>query len=213
MRLLRLLARQRRAMADPRDEALSASAALFGHERQGAAPGLLRFRGGARARRVECACRARACAPAANGRASAAPPPRRMSAAGAQSAAMASSTGCSGPAAPSARRRPRSAQFGSESIANGGTPRLSHRHGRRHDRCRSAPGWSSYELSSGYLIVTLDNGQVWRQVSRRSGRPSAACRPLAYAADDRARRRAAAYDMKLSHVAPHPAGAPHPLSL
>ena len=58
------------------------------------------------------------------------------------------------------------AQFGSESIANGGTQAYPHRHGRRHDRRRSARGWSSYQSRrQGYVVVSLDNGQVWRQTA------------------------------------------------
>jgi len=56
------------------------------------------------------------------------------------------------------------AQFGSESIANGGT----HSYPQPMDQ-DTIDGFSarlaSYDLSSGFLLVTLDNGQVWRQVS------------------------------------------------
>lgn len=55
------------------------------------------------------------------------------------------------------------AEFGSESIANGGmraSPRAMD--GDRIDAFSAR--LTSYDLSGGDLVVTLDNGQVWRQV-------------------------------------------------
>ena len=56
------------------------------------------------------------------------------------------------------------AEFGSESIANGGA----HAYPQPMDD-DAIDGFSArladYDLSGGPLIVTLDNGQVWRQVS------------------------------------------------
>jgi len=56
------------------------------------------------------------------------------------------------------------AEFGSESIANGGT----HAYPQPMDEDAIdaiSARLANYDLSSGFLIVTLDNGQVWRQVS------------------------------------------------
>jgi hypothetical protein len=56
------------------------------------------------------------------------------------------------------------AEFGSESIANGGThayPQPMDEDGIDAISARLA----NYDLSSGYMVATLDNGQVWRQVS------------------------------------------------
>jgi len=56
------------------------------------------------------------------------------------------------------------AEFGSESIANGGT----HAYPQPMDEDAIdaiSARLANYDLSSGFLMVTLDNGQVWRQVS------------------------------------------------
>ena len=56
------------------------------------------------------------------------------------------------------------AEFGSESIANGG----SHAYPQAMDEDAIdaiSARLADYDLSSGALVVTLDNGQVWRQVS------------------------------------------------
>ena len=89
------------------------------------------------------------------------------------------------------------AEFGSESIANGGT----HAYPQAMDE-DTIDGFSArlanYDLSSGSLIVTLDNGQVWRQVS---GEPVGR---LQYAAAGYvatiSRGGSGAYAMKLSHL-------------
>jgi hypothetical protein len=56
------------------------------------------------------------------------------------------------------------AEFGSESIANGGT----HAYPQAMDG-DTIDAFSarlvSYDLGGGALVVTLDNGQVWRQVA------------------------------------------------
>ena len=56
------------------------------------------------------------------------------------------------------------AEFGSESIANGGARAFPQ--ARDEDTIDAISArLANYDLSSGLLIVTLDNGQVWRQVS------------------------------------------------
>ncbi len=89
------------------------------------------------------------------------------------------------------------AEFGSESIANGGT----HAYPQPMDQDR-LDGFSarlaSYDLSSGFLVATLDNGQVWKQVS---GEPLG---HLQYAAPQYvatiSRGGAGAYVMKLTRL-------------
>jgi len=91
------------------------------------------------------------------------------------------------------------AQFGSESIANGGT----HAYpiamdGDRIDQISARV--VSYQFNQGYVVVSLDNGQVWQQTADGSplGRLS---RPaLAYSAVI-SRGGAGSYDMKLNDVA------------
>ena len=91
------------------------------------------------------------------------------------------------------------AQFGSESIANGGQ----HAYpiamdGDRIDQISARV--VSYQFNQGYVIVSLDNGQVWQQTA--DGNPiSRLSRPaLAYSAVI-SRGSAGSYDMKLSDVA------------
>jgi hypothetical protein len=56
------------------------------------------------------------------------------------------------------------AEFGNESIANGGTH--AYPQAMDEDAIDAISGrLAEYDLSGGALIVTLDNGQVWRQVS------------------------------------------------
>jgi hypothetical protein len=91
------------------------------------------------------------------------------------------------------------AQFGSESIANGGQ----HAYpiamdGDRIDQISARV--VSYQFNQGYVIVSLDNGQVWQQTADgnpvgRLSRPA-----LAYSAVI-SRGSAGSYDMKLSDVA------------
>ena len=69
-----------------------------------------------------------------------------------------------GPDGPKRAPQTTVAEFGSESIANGGT----HAYPQPMDQ-DTLDGFSarlaSYDLSSGFLVATLDNGQVWKQVS------------------------------------------------
>jgi len=91
------------------------------------------------------------------------------------------------------------AQFGSESIANGGQ----HAYpiamdGDRIDQISARV--VSYQFNQGYVIVGLDNGQVWQQTADgnpvgRLSRPA-----LAYSVVI-SRGSAGSYDMKLSDVA------------
>jgi hypothetical protein len=99
---------------------------------------------------------------------------------------------------PSITRPPQTtvAQFGSESIASGGT--------------KAYPGpldadtldeitarLVSYDIQGGFLVVTLDNGQVWRQVS---GAPvGTLANPAASYRVTIGRGLADTYSMKLSH--------------
>jgi hypothetical protein len=89
------------------------------------------------------------------------------------------------------------AEFGSESVANGGT----HAYPQPMDE-DTIDGFSArlanYDLGSGSLIVTLDNGQVWRQVS---GDPVGRLQygPANYVATI-SRGGSGAYAMKLSHL-------------
>jgi hypothetical protein len=88
------------------------------------------------------------------------------------------------------------AQFGSESIANGG----SHAYPNPMDNDtidEITARLSNYEVSSGFLVATLDNGQIWRQVS---GEPVGhLSRPAASYVVTVSRGGAGAYSMKLSH--------------
>jgi len=69
-----------------------------------------------------------------------------------------------GPGGPKRKPQKTVAEFGSESVANGGA----HAYPQPMDD-DAIDGFSArladYDLSGGPLIVTLDNGQVWRQVS------------------------------------------------
>ncbi len=178
------------AKTDPRDDALSA---------------MLRCSGIAdRAQRLACYDSASARAPgalnmpsAAPVMASAVPPPappvvpRRK-----RSSSFMDKLFGGGP-----KRAPQTtvAQFGSESIANGG----GHAYpiamdGDRIDQISARV--VSYQFNEGYLIVNLDNGQVWRQTPDgnpigRLSRPA-----LAYSAVI-SRGSAGSYGMKLSDVA------------
>ena len=88
------------------------------------------------------------------------------------------------------------AEFGSESIANGGS--------RAYPQPMDADTIDeisarlvSYDLSGGPLVVTLDNGQVWRQVS---GEPVGHLqRPAPSYTVTVSRGSSGAYAMKLSH--------------
>ena len=69
-----------------------------------------------------------------------------------------------GPGGPKRTPQKTVAEFGSESIANGGT----HAYPQPMDDDAIdaiSARLANYDLNSGFLVVTLDNGQVWRQVS------------------------------------------------
>ena len=181
------------AKADPRDDALSA---------------MLRCSGIAdRAQRLACYDTASARAPGALNSAPASPTPVMASAVPPPAPAvvprkkrsngfMERLFGSGGP-----KRAPQTtvAQFGSESIANGG----SHAYpiamdGDRIDQISARV--VSYQFNQGYVVVSLDNGQVWQQTADgnpvgRLSRPA-----LAYSAVI-SRGSAGSYDMKLSNVA------------
>jgi hypothetical protein len=87
------------------------------------------------------------------------------------------------------------AEFGSESIANGGTRAFPDRmYGDTIDQIRAR--LVSYEIH-GFITVNLDNGQVWRQVSGDPMPPLA--RPALSYAVTIARGKGGAYRMKLGH--------------
>jgi hypothetical protein len=180
------------ASADPRDDALSA---------------MLRCSGIAdRAQRLVCYDSASARAPGALNStpstapvmANAVPPPAPALAPRKKrgSGFMDRLFGSGGP-----KRAPQTtaAQFGSESIANGG----SHAYpiamdGDRIDQISARV--VSYQFNQGYVVVNLDNGQVWQQTADgnpigRLSRPA-----LAYSAVI-SRGSAGSYDMKLTDVA------------
>jgi len=181
------------AKADPRDDALSA---------------MLRCSGIAdRAQRLACYDSASARAPGAlnNGApspapvmASAVPPPAPAIAPRRKrgSSFMDKLFGGGGP-----KRAPQTtvAQFGSESIANGGTHAFPiAMDGDRIDQISARV--VSYQFNQGYVVVSLDNGQVWQQTADgnplgRLSRPA-----LAYSAVI-SRGGAGSYDMKLNDVA------------
>jgi len=69
-----------------------------------------------------------------------------------------------GPGGPKRAPQKTVAEFGSESIANGGARAYPQPMDDDAIDAISAR-LANYDLSSGLLVVTLDNGQVWRQVS------------------------------------------------
>ncbi len=101
-----------------------------------------------------------------------------------------------GPGGPNRAPQTTAAQFGSESIANGG----SHAYPSPMDSDtidEITARLSNYDVSSGFLVATLDNGQIWRQVS---GEPVGHfARPAASYVVTVSRGTAGAYSMKLSH--------------
>jgi hypothetical protein len=69
-----------------------------------------------------------------------------------------------GPDGPKRAPQTTVAEFGSESIANGGTH--AYPQAMDQDTLDAISGrLVSYDLSSGFLVATLDNGQVWKQVA------------------------------------------------
>ena len=101
-----------------------------------------------------------------------------------------------GPDGPKRSPQTTVAQFGSESIANGG--QRAYPLPMDEDTIDDISArLVSYDLSTGYLVATLDNGQIWRQVG---GDPVGHLeRPAAGYAATISRGGAGAYDMKLSH--------------
>lgn len=101
-----------------------------------------------------------------------------------------------GPGGPNRPPQTTAAEFGSESIANGGT----HAYPDPMDADtidEITARLVNYDLKGGYLIATLDNGQIWRQVS---GEPVGhLARPAASYVVTVERGGAGAYSMKLSH--------------
>jgi len=88
------------------------------------------------------------------------------------------------------------AEFGSESIANGGTKAFPAAMDSDTIDQISAR-LVSYEIHDGYITASLDNGQMWRQVSG-SPVPHLARPALSYVATI-SRGKAGVYDVKLSH--------------
>lgn len=69
-----------------------------------------------------------------------------------------------GPGGPSRAPQTTAAEFGSESIANGGS--RAYPQPMDNDTIDEITArMINYDVSSGFLVATLDNGQVWRQVS------------------------------------------------
>jgi hypothetical protein len=101
-----------------------------------------------------------------------------------------------GPGGPNRAPQTTAAQFGSESIANGG--QKAYPIPMDQDTIDEISGrLVSYDVSSGFLVATLDNGQIWRQVS---GEPVGhLARPAASYVVTVSRGGSGAYDMKLSH--------------
>jgi hypothetical protein len=69
-----------------------------------------------------------------------------------------------GPGGPSRAPQTTVAEFGSESIANGGS--RAYPQPMDNDTIDEITArMINYDVSSGFLVATLDNGQVWRQVA------------------------------------------------
>src|ERR1700748_1516556 len=180
------------AKADPRDDALSA---------------MLRCSGIAdRAQRLACYDTASARAPGALNSVPASPAPVMASVVPPPAPAVVPRKkrsngfmdrlfGSGGP-----KRAPQTtvAQFGSESIANGGT----HAYpiamdGDRIDQISARV--VSYQFNQGYLVVNLDNGQVWQQTA--DGNPvGRLSRPAPNYTAVISRRSDGRYDMKPRYV-------------
>jgi hypothetical protein len=102
-----------------------------------------------------------------------------------------------GPGGPNRAPQTTVAQFGSESIANGGT----HAYPDPMDADTIdtiTARLVNYDLRGGYLVATLDNGQIWRQVSGEPvghfAHPAASYVVTVSRGSD-----SGAYSMKLSH--------------
>jgi hypothetical protein len=173
------------ANADPRDEALSAVLRCSGTSDK--AQRLACY--DSAAVRVPGALRAPSPPPVAAAAAAAPAPVRRRHSSGFLDNIF-------GPGGPNRAPQTTVAQFGSESIANGG----SHAYPNPMDSDtidEITARLRNYEVSSGFLVATLDNGQIWRQVS---GEPVGhLSRPAASYVVTVSRGGAGAYSMKLSH--------------
>ncbi len=91
------------------------------------------------------------------------------------------------------------AQFGSESIANGGT----HAFPIAMDNDtidQISARLVAYEFHDGYVTVTLDNGQMWKETADGNPVQTLSRPPLAYSAVI-SRGGSGSYDMKLSGLA------------
>jgi hypothetical protein len=90
------------------------------------------------------------------------------------------------------------AEFGSESIANGG--RQAFPIAMDNDTIdQISARLVSYAFNDGYVVVSLDNGQVWRQTA--DGKPlQSLSRPALAYSTMISRGGAGSYDMKLSGV-------------
>jgi len=101
-----------------------------------------------------------------------------------------------GPGGPNRAPQTTVAQFGSESIANGG--KQAYPVPMDADTIDEITArLVNYDVSAGFLVATLDNGQIWRQIS---GEPVGhLSRPAASYMVTVSRGSSGAYDMKLSH--------------
>jgi hypothetical protein len=101
-----------------------------------------------------------------------------------------------GPGGPNRAPQTTVAQFGSESIANGG--KQAYPTPMDADTIDEISGrLVNYDVSTGFLVATLDNGQIWRQVS---GEPVGhLARPTASYVVTVSRGGSGAYSMKLNH--------------
>jgi hypothetical protein len=92
------------------------------------------------------------------------------------------------------------AQFGSESIANGGTHAIpAARDGDSIDQISARV--IAYRFDAGYVTVSLDNGQVWRQTPSGTALGHLSKPPLAYSAVINRDGPYGSYGLKLSGVA------------
>jgi len=186
------------AMADPRDDALSAVLRCSGVSDKGQrlacydsaavrVPGALRVPAAVSAPASVPSVATAAAAPVIA--ASSAAPARRHRNEGFLSRLF-------GPDGPNRAPQTSVAEFGSESIANGGS--------RAYPQPMDADTIDeitarlvNYDVGSGFLVATLDNGQVWRQVS---GEPVGHLqRAAASYVVTVSRGISGAYAMKLSH--------------
>jgi hypothetical protein len=104
-----------------------------------------------------------------------------------------------GPEGPNRAPQTTVAQFGSESIANGGTRAYPiPMDGDTLDQISAR--LVSYQFADGYVIVTLDNGQIWRETADGDPVQHLARPPLTYLAII-GRGGGGSYAMKLSGVA------------